>query len=275
MMKRAGYILLSLLLCSVPACSNGGDDGGGGGGGPLTDSCDLLGLKIINGTPCRDDGSPVVRFVVKYTNRDDTLCSGTMITPTHVLTAGHCFIDLGENVTSITVTAGDEDIPAVDFAIHPGYHEGPADVPIGAAIYNDVAIVRLFQPAFVPTVPIVTSGPVLEGDIIGIFGYGLDENDNIGQLQSGEMQVDDVTTDFIISEFDGEGSNTCVGDSGGPAILEFADVSGNIVTGIVGVTSSGDPRVLCEVGDVSVFTNLQDPSNLSFIRNFAPGVQTT
>jgi hypothetical protein len=119
-----------------------------------------------------------------------------------------------------------------------------------------------------PVMPLMLSQPVVAADEIQIFGFGTTESGTLGQLFSGEMRVSSVTPDHLISSFSGQGSNTCTGDSGGPA---FLTVNGRV--GIVGLTSSGF-REDCAAGDTSLFANVQSADYFGFIRSVVPNVQT-
>ena len=253
-----------LLLCNLSACRNGG--GGDDSGGLSTNACSMLGLqsKIVNGTECSSDNSPVVMIVMRASNGDTYLCSGTMLTQTHVLTAAHCFF---ENITDAVIRAHGRSIPATHVAVHPGVSEQQT------AIFNDVAILTLSSAANLPTLPLATSTQPRGGDTLGIFGYGVVEGTNEGSssagvLRSGEMEVDNVTNDHIFTKYNGDGSNTCFGDSGGPAIFE---VNGH--PAIVGITSTGI-RQDCLSGDVSLFAYTESQSILNFIRQVVPSVGT-
>lgn len=260
----------ALIVGTIPlaACSGGGggDDDGGSDSGLRTDACDVLGLKIINGATCQAAESPVVTYDVYYSDRTPTSCSGTMLTSTDMLTAAHCFAGSGDSVIEIRATAGSNSYTATAFGIHPEYSEQSADVPGGVLLYNDAAVIRLNSDVAVPTVPLLTSRGIVAGDIVSIFGYGLDEGGSAGTLQSGEMQIEGVLGNQFSALFSGEGSNTCQGDSGGPALLTV-----NGQTGIVGITSSGDPSKECMEGDLSIFANIQDSSVLNFVLSVTPG----
>src|SRR5688500_16932150 len=106
--------------------------GGGGGGSPTptnpapipaASACTLIGgtssrpsAEILNGTECSPDRSSVVLLNMSPGGQ----CSGTIVTPTTILTAAHC---LDENVQSVTVWLGPPTIPvqAQAFVHYPGY----------------------------------------------------------------------------------------------------------------------------------------------------------
>jgi secreted trypsin-like serine protease len=75
------------------------------------------------------------------------------------------------------------------------------------------------------------------------------------------MQVNEVTTDSIFSTYaPPTQSNTCFGDSGGPAFVE--DENGGLA--LVGITSTGT-NVTCAMGDRSAFTKLTNKTLRAFI----------
>ncbi|MFN2195927.1 MAG: trypsin-like serine protease, partial [Anaerolineales bacterium] len=105
------------------------------------------------------DGAPAYR------------CSGTMIAPTYVLTAGHCAgapgefsgmriftesdVEAGRGVTNnYPYGGGDYSVEAVRWAAHPDYPDYPF-------FYNDVGMIELAEPGFDPgvfgTLPVVDS----------------------------------------------------------------------------------------------------------------------
>jgi hypothetical protein len=86
------------------------------------------------------------------------------------------------------------------------------------------------------------------------------------------MTIAHITDEVVIAEFAEEGSNTCFGDSGGPATLTFTESDGSLHTGLVGVTSGGSSQA-CEKGELSSFTNLQAQPVISFIRETVPGLR--
>ncbi len=258
------HIVATLLLLGFLSSCGGGGGGSsdnGNSGDLNTNTCSTLGLqpRIINGTECDSTASPVVRIDLRLAGNASAICSGTMITPTHVLSAGHCF---PPETRSAFITANNNRIDGIRFFRHPGYTE------TNQALFKDVAVLELEAPANLPTVPVLLSQPVTDGDDIQIFGFGTTESGTLGELFSGEMRVSAVTQDHLITSFNGNGSNTCTGDSGGPALLT---VNGTV--GIVGLTSSGF-REDCSAGDTSLFANMQSDDYIGFVRSVAPGVQT-
>jgi hypothetical protein len=166
----------------------------------------------------------------------------------------------------LTVLKGkleESELELPELTIHPNY-AGEQLPP-----QNDVAIVTLAADAPGGTLPIILSRSLQPGDIVSIYGYGLDGEANPGVLRSGEMRVQGINSQFFSARFDDEGSNVCEGDSGGPAIVQVKNQAGDTVTGVVGVTSFG--QVPCNEEGISGFTNLQSSSVQTFLNNVFPG----
>lgn len=252
-------------VLSLTGCGGGSSDGSSGSADLGTNSCEVLGLKIFTGESCSGvERSPVVRIVSLLAGGLRGECSGTMITPSHVLTAGHCFPGGVQGVRSITVTVGGADVAGVGLAVHPNYLEDSAN----QAIFNDAAVVELEREVPVAPLPLLVSDPVSAGEIIDIFGYGLDEQGTLGVLQSGQMEVDSVTPNHVVAIYGDSGSNTCQGDSGGPALQRTSAGAA-----VVGITSSGTAGARCGRGDVSLFANVQSASISNFVTAVAPATQ--
>ncbi len=272
-MKKLLLLTLTLLLISCTSDSGGDDDSSDNNNDNelSTNACGSLGLttrsnttRIINGTACNENNSPVVELVLTLPDGREGTCTGNMLTSTEVLTAAHCFF---ESPVRVVVTASGVSEVATRVISHP-----QVSVDLSGLVNNDVAIVRLANPVGLPTLPIVLSRSVKSGDEIKIFGYGITEDQNLsnnttGTLRSGEMSVSGVDSNFVSAGFNGkDGSNTCSGDSGGPALLEFDNR-----IGLVGTLSTG-AIAACTAGDTSRFTNLQTQSVLQFITANVPGV---
>lgn len=261
-------ILLSCALLLMLGCTESSDEVTVDDDESLSrNACPILGLqtRIINGTECREGGSPIVQLSINLANGSQGLCSASLLTNQDLLTAAHCFFGI---VLSATAEVGGETVGVDSIEIHPEVQIDPSS----QAVFNDVAVVRLERPISGSTLPILVSRNVREGEIISIYGYGLDENGNSEVLRSGQMRVSGVSENHIFARFDGEGSNTCNGDSGGPAVRTFVNENNVLVDAIVGTVSSGE-LITCEAGDTTLFANILTDKVRDFITRTVPRVR--
>jgi secreted trypsin-like serine protease len=208
--------------------------------------------NIFNGTATAEFPA-VVGLAV--TNRDigRTVCSGTLITPTAVLTAAHCLaFDPVQVVVIVFPTATTRaDYVASAFVSHPRF--SLARVPLA-----DVAVVRLATPvADVQPLPLVSHSPRprTRGFIVG---YGDDGLGNFGEKRVGTIRLRRCPRGLRVQgnvvhlgkalcwrpTFNS--SDTCSGDSGGPLLVDG---------GVAGVTSGGIGATSCP-GQLSFDTNV-------------------
>ncbi len=257
---------LKLLVALLGIVSGLGCGGSGGDSSPNRESCELLtlGEKVILGNACDSSRSPVVAISINSAEFGPSTCSGTMISPTHVLTAGNC---VALDPTGVTVIAGNTSISAQRIFIHPLYQvDNQRNV-----VFNDAAIIELQSAAPVRSLPFLASVPITAGETVSLFGYGADEQGTVGQLRGGKLQVVSVSENHLTAIFSGNGVNSCRGDSGGPLIVERVTAAGQSVIAIVGIASTGTD-LNCGIGDISTYTNAQRELFLDFIKSVVPGV---
>lgn len=213
--------------------------------------------KIVGGRECGAPNGTVVKIALLDEEDNQTICSGVRMNTTTVLTAAHCFDEFVFSA-SVELPSGERIAPTT-ITLH------PEAANLGSLFINDVALLTISPPEGETPPPTVSiADRVTTSDILTILGYGVTSGVNqigAGVLRIGEMRVNEVTTDSIFSDYaPPTRSNTCFGDSGGPAFVE--DENGGLA--LAGITSTGT-NILCSLGDRSAFTNLTTKALRAFI----------
>lgn len=228
---RASIALILATL--VASCAGPREEPGGDAGGRADEAADeakgVAEAPIVNGEI--DEGHPAV---VALTWGGQAFCSGTLVTPTLVVTAAHCLQDdSGLDVTEIEVffgtkTGGDGDYVGVLQAVpKPDWY---LDDPY---LDDDIGVVRLVEPAPVEPIPIGALPP--DGTTVTLVGFGITSEDGNGggtKRITTSTLVDRESKIFIL---EGAPGTICSGDSGGTAL---ATIDG--VETFIGVHTRGD-----------------------------------
>ncbi|MFL6202896.1 MAG: S1 family peptidase [Thermoanaerobaculia bacterium] len=228
-------------------------------------------FAITYGVPDGGDHPNVAGVILEDGGSKFLICTGTLISPTVVLTAAHCidegfpyFVSFDREITSKSkLYAGTP-------YVHPGYTFAQNDP-------NDLAVIVLAQavkgitPASLPSAGLLDRLP-LHGQKFTAVGYGLHEP-NIG---GGPISFADTNDRWqSVSEFNALSSawlrlsqnnatgngGTCYGDSGGPNFLGAGASETPIVAG---VTVTGDYFCLA----TNVTYRVDTPSARAFLGVF-------
>ena len=202
--------------------------------------------RIVNGTPTSDFSS--VGMLGAW---GSDFCSGTLISPTFVLTAAHCAEGVGDTEGNFTVEGQTYTTSRV--YVHPDWN----DFVFGTDGANDIALYELATTVTGATPSPIFTGTPQVGDELTLVGFGAGGDGNTGHngdygiKRVGTTPIDQVSSTLIHWSFDNNSeSNTAPGDSGGPAFLL---VDG--VYEVAGVTSGGD-RFDAGIGDNSYDTRV-------------------
>ena len=170
--------------------------------------------------------------VVALLQNGKIYCSGVLITPSIVATAAHCITPTPPDQIYFGTKLGTKKgsfIGVSDTKIHPDFDED--------TLVNDIALIGLASRSTVTPAPVFKDDfdASFKGLAIRIVGFGAP---SAGEESSLRKRTGDTTiASFGDDEFRllPKPSQTCNGDSGGPA---FATIDGEEV--VVGIASSGD-----------------------------------
>ncbi|HEY3355026.1 MAG TPA: trypsin-like serine protease [Polyangia bacterium] len=221
---------------------------------------------IINGTV--DTAHP---SVVALVYQGEQFCTGTVIAPRAILSAGHCLVEMASQTPGFraadctiffgtTVGGSGQELAVTTAHAHPQYGVRNDGAPI-----NDVSVWNLAEDAPAPAMAWQqTAMGDITGETVTLVGYGVTNASS--QTGNGTRRVTTNPVSSVDSMFiyygDGH-SGTCQGDSGGPAFLGSA---GSEV--LVGVCSFGDSTCVQEGANTRVDTYA------AFIQQYA-GTSTT
>ncbi|MEE9384814.1 MAG: trypsin-like serine protease [Nannocystaceae bacterium] len=180
--------------------------------------------RIYGGTPVSDgDFLAVIGIHVEFGERA-ILCTGTVVAPQVAITAAHCFAQL-DNDTPVRVYVGEKlvdpknTVLAESWGIHPDYN------PERKEDTFDYAYIRLAEPLDVGTIAPIGDQAVFDatigtGSAVTIVGYGETESGELGVKHEVTTSITSFTSSGAEFFAGGEGKDSCIGDSGGPALVK-------------------------------------------------------
>jgi MYXO-CTERM domain-containing protein len=198
------------------------------------------GAAITNGSD--DAGDP---GVVALVDGSTLVCTATLIAPRLLVTAAHCLPD-GATPRVYFGSAPGDGGPEIDIATvrrHPTFDAETLD--------NDIALALLAEDAPAGATPWPLPAAPLDASAVGatlrLVGFGRSAAGDGGPPQKRVGTATLTSLDPTTLGFSPSPSQTCEGDSGGPA---FATIGG--VEAIVGVTSSGDAACAASARDMRI-----------------------
>jgi secreted trypsin-like serine protease len=236
---------------------------------------------IIGGRPAADGMFPSAAFIVDFRGRKAGQCTGTVVAPTLVLTAGHCAENMSTGIVnrpsgyrvmtgSVNWASAQRQISAVTGVL---VYEGFAR----RVDNGDAALLVLATPTTAPAITLATrsdTGELGAGTVATAAGWGMTSFEQ--GLPTETLQWADTTLQaprwcarnappfFVGGELctitpPSYGVGACEGDSGGPLIVpgaggaEFVQVG--IAVHVYGRCSTRRPTVFTRVDRISAWVH--------------------
>ena len=230
--------------------------------------------KIVNGVEVTKGRYPYQ--VALFTEDDQFYCGGTLVSPSHVLTAAHCvlsctaYVEIGRH-NFLDDSEKVEKIEVESMIKHPSYDCDSVDFDFG--------ILKLRENSTYDTVTLDDgTHDLIGGENVTIIGWGSTKKVGAFEFWSFSSSLSDVLLEAevdVVSNNDckdaygdsgitdqmfcaaREGTDTCQGDSGGPALILGLNSTEDIQMGITswgfGCADKNYPGVYARVSTVKVW----------------------
>jgi secreted trypsin-like serine protease len=267
-----GAAALAVLACAILATTIAlPSPAGAANGAPRAVPRQGAHVAIVGGQPAQPSTFPWMAYVLDFRGNSVGQCSGTVVAPNLVLTAGHCAEDVQTGVVNeasgYQVTTGNVDWAAPETERQVS---GVARVIVCGCFdrhttVGDVALLQLSTPTSAPPIALASSPPAGTAALLAGWGQtSFGQEAAVEQLQWAPTAVQSAqwcereatpfspSSEICTIEPPARQTGACHGDSGGPLLVADPSATGGMVQ--IGVTSHnyGD----CATTSPSVFTRL-------------------
>lgn len=184
----------------------------------------------VAGAGCKADLANEFLSVVRVAVSPAGTCTGIVVNPYQIITAGHCLVNDGVKISPnqlkihVSTIGGHVELEAHAIHVHEKFEK-----------YGkfDIAVVDLIEPA--PAFSKIARNSITQGDPVSIGGYGVQSISGYGPSSTvrnmGENRVEFVDEDFLILRPVTIPRDAKALPKGSPCIIFFGDSGGGVLSG--------------------------------------------